>query len=88
MTAVEWLVDKILVENEVHTDSEGEWIDEPRIEYINAYKSFVDLSQYVKQAKEMEKEQIEKAYNSAVPFKYGKEYYEKTYKHQSNKESL
>jgi hypothetical protein len=66
MTAVEWLVDKILVENEVYTDSEGEWIDEPRIEYINAYKSHVDLSQYVAEALEIEK----------------------TYKHQSNKESL
>ena len=42
----------------------------------------------IEQAKEMERQQIEKAYNSAVPFKFGKECYEKTYKHQSNKESL
>ena len=33
----------------------------------------------VKQAKEMEKQQIETAYNKAVPFKYGKEYYNKTF---------
>ena len=30
-------------------------------------------------AKEMEKQQIETAYNKAVPFKYGKEYYEETF---------
>ena len=28
---------------------------------------------------EMEKEQIRKAYNSAIPFKFGDEYYEETY---------
>jgi hypothetical protein len=27
----------------------------------------------------MEKEQITKAYNSAIPFKFGEEYYNKTY---------
>ena len=31
-------------------------------------------------AKEMEKQQIETAYNKAVPFKYGKEYYNETFK--------
>jgi hypothetical protein len=30
-------------------------------------------------AKAMEKEQITKAYNSAIPFKFGKEYYNETY---------
>jgi len=98
MTAVEWLVDKILVENEKHTDSEGEWIDNPRIEYINAYKSHVDLSQYVQQAKKREKEETE---NKAVHFAEWLtnkdtltlmalyEHFEETeYKHQSNKESL
>ncbi len=34
----------------------------------------------VAKAKEMEKQQIETAYNKAVPFKYGKEYYEETFK--------
>ncbi len=33
----------------------------------------------LEQAKEMEKKQIETAYNKAVPFKYGKEYYEETF---------
>lgn len=55
-TAVEWLVDKILVENNVHTDSEGDWIDEPRTEYLNAYKDHIDLSKYVLEALEIEKE--------------------------------
>jgi len=31
------------------------------------------------EAKQMEKEQITKAYNSAIPFKFGKEYYNETY---------
>jgi hypothetical protein len=34
----------------------------------------------LKQAKEMEKQQIETAYNKAALFKYGKEYYEETFK--------
>lgn len=34
----------------------------------------------IEQAKEMEKQQIETAYNKAVPFKFGKEYYEETFK--------
>jgi uncharacterized protein (DUF433 family) len=33
----------------------------------------------IEKAKEMEKEQITKAYNSAIPFKFGDEYYEETY---------
>lgn len=54
MTAVEWLVSKILCENKVHMDNEGNLIDNPRTEYINAYKSYVDLSDYVSKALEME----------------------------------
>jgi hypothetical protein len=30
-------------------------------------------------AKEMEKEQIRKAYNSAIPFEFGEQYYNQTY---------
>lgn len=33
----------------------------------------------VAKAKEMEKQQIETAYNKSVPFKYGKEYYKETF---------
>lgn len=59
MTAVEWLVSEILCENKVHMDKEGEWIDDPRTEYINGYKSYVDLSDYVSKALEMEQNQVE-----------------------------
>ena len=34
----------------------------------------------INQAKAMEKEQITKAYNSAVPFKFGEQYYNETFK--------
>jgi hypothetical protein len=34
----------------------------------------------IEQAKEMEKQQIITAYNKAVPFKFGKEYYDETFK--------
>jgi hypothetical protein len=33
----------------------------------------------IEKAKEMEKQQIETAYNKAALFKYGKEYYEETF---------
>jgi hypothetical protein len=80
MTAVEWLVDKILVQQELYTDKEGDWIDEPRVVYTTLYRSHVDLTEFVQEAIEMERQQIETAYNKAVPFKYGKEYYEETFK--------
>jgi hypothetical protein len=38
------------------------------------------LKEEIEQAKEMEKQQIINAYNKAVPFKFGKEYYNKTFK--------
>jgi len=80
MTAVEWLVDKILFQQELYTDKEGDWIDEPRVVYTTLYRSHVDLTEFVQEAIEMERQQIETAYNKAVPFKYGKEYYEETFK--------
>ena len=36
-------------------------------------------SKFLEQAKEMEKEQITKAYNSAIPFKFGEQYYNETF---------
>ena len=62
MTAVEWLVNKILVEMELYTDEEGNWIDNARIAYVNSYKDSIDLKEFVQQAKKMEKQQIEDAY--------------------------
>lgn len=91
MTAVEYLVSKILVK------SEGEWIDEQRTEYINAYKGHVDLSNYVADALEMEKQQKIK-YNDIDMIDYAHhilnndvispEEWVSRYKHQSNKDSL
>jgi len=42
----------------------------------------IDLSLYSEfdQSKQMEKEQITKAYNSAIPFKFGEQYYNETFK--------
>jgi endonuclease III len=62
-TAVEWLEDSFR---------------------MNFNKIFVDtdfglISHLIKQAKQMEKEQITKAYNSAIPFKFGEQYYNETY---------
>ena len=98
MTAVEFLVSKILVDNKVYTDSKGEWIDEPRTEYINAYKDHVDLSKYVSEALEIEKENTD---NKVIHFAEWltkkhtlnlialyEQFEEQEYKHQSNKESL
>ncbi|WP_395652649.1 hypothetical protein [Brevundimonas sp.] len=51
-----------------------EWLAQMEIEigYIT-----IDI---LKQAKEMEKQQIITAYNKALPFKFGKEYYDETFK--------
>jgi len=52
-----------------------EWlVEQLPIRIINSYQS------EIAKALEMEKEQIETAYNKAVPFKYGKEYYNETFK--------
>lgn len=39
-----------------------------------------DFRNKINQAKEMEKEQIISAYNKSIPFKFGKQYYEETFK--------
>lgn len=63
-TAIEWLEDCL---TEQHPNEPFVW------------NTRADLEALFKQAKEMEKQQIETAYNKAVPFKYGKEYYEETF---------
>jgi len=58
-TAVEWLVEQILCE--VHNyDDVG---NIKYSEFQNKFISCTDLSEYVIKAKEMEKQQIEDAYN-------------------------
>jgi hypothetical protein len=53
------------------------------IDYVDAIWSNGGWEETIKEkAKELlekEKEQITKAYNSAIPFKFGEEYYNQTY---------
>jgi hypothetical protein len=82
-TAVEWLVEKILTDVEKYNEDCTKVIG---VEYWNAFKDCVDLSEYVNQAKEMEKEQILDArmdgINSALKgYSISNEqYYNETYK--------
>ena len=62
-TAVEWLV------NELERD-------DSKIARVIGLKKYNFI---IRLAKEMEKDQIITAYNKAVPFKFGKEYYNETY---------
>ena len=54
ISALEFFIEKVLFACEVHHDEDGEWIDEPRTVYYNAYKGGVDLSEFVKQARQIE----------------------------------
>jgi hypothetical protein len=65
MTAVEWLEECL---TEQYPNGKFVW------------NTRADIEVLFKQAKIMEKQQIETAYNKGVPFKYGKEYYEETFK--------
>jgi hypothetical protein len=47
--------------------------------YVNGTTFREGAINYAKQLLEKEKEQITKAYNSAIPFKFGEEYYNQTY---------
>jgi hypothetical protein len=58
-TAVEWLVEQILQKVQNYEDGDVETQEEPFIiEYVNKYHFTVDLTKFVEQAKEMEKEQM------------------------------
>lgn len=90
-TAVQWLVEQILVEVEDYFNEEYH-IDlskPPKIKYYNAFIDSTDLSEYVNKAIQMEKEQIVKTWyergNTIVPRYYlkeninGEQYYNETY---------
>jgi hypothetical protein len=62
-TAIEWLVEQL-------ARKQNEF---------QALTFYYDYKEEIEQAKQMEKDQITKAYNSAIPFKFGEEYYKKTY---------
>jgi hypothetical protein len=51
-----------------------EWLFEQFVK-----KSCITLKD-IQIAKEIEKEKITKAYNSAIPFKFGEQYYNETFK--------
>jgi hypothetical protein len=61
-TAMQELIEEILCEQEIYFDENGDFLKVPNIQYVNAYKSNVDLSEYIKKALEKEKEQIMNAY--------------------------
>ncbi len=48
---------------ELYTDEQGNWIDNTRIAYVNAYKDSIDLKAFVEQANELFEQQIKDAYN-------------------------
>lgn len=90
-TAVQWLVDNILVKFEDHFNEDFifDLSKPPKISYYNAFIDSTDLSEYVNKAIEMEKEQIVKTWyergNTIVPRYYlkeninGEQYYNETY---------
>lgn len=83
-TAVEYLVEMICTDVQMY-DEEG---NESSVEYYNAFRSCTDLSEYIIKAKQMEKQQIIDAWNSAYggDSNYtGDKYYNETFK--SNKQS-
>ncbi|MFY8169566.1 MAG: hypothetical protein ACOVK2_00455 [Candidatus Fonsibacter sp.] len=62
-TAVEWLVEQILQKVRNYEDGDVETEEEPFvIEYVNKYNFNIDLTKFVEQAKEMEKDQIVKTW--------------------------
>ena len=52
-----------------------EWLYNQQIEY-----PLGDWGHFFEQAKEMEKQQIIEAFNKSVPFKFGEQYYNETFK--------
>ena len=56
-----------------------ELIDELDKSLVKSIFERLEMEGIFIKALEKEKEQIVKAYNSAIPFKFGEEYYNKTY---------
>jgi len=85
-TAVQWLVEQILVDMEDYFNEEYDinLSKPPKIKYYNAFKDSVDLSGYVNKAIKMEKEQMLDACHHGVdydnsPYENAEEYYNETY---------
>ena len=85
-TAVEWLVEQILIEVQDYEDGDIETESEPfKHEYVNKYIGMVDLSEFVNKAKAMEKEQIirthlmARCYDTENSVNEAEQYYKETY---------
>ena len=67
-TAVDWLVEQILVKFEDHMndDYEIDFSKPPRLKFYNAFIDSTDLSEYVNKAKQMEKEQMMEFSNNVL----------------------
>jgi hypothetical protein len=59
-SGLEYLIDKILHEQETYLDDEGDLTDTPRVQYMNSFKSHVDLTKYVEKAREIDKKNNKK----------------------------
>ncbi len=59
-SGLEYLISEILYEQEIYFDDEGELTDKPRIQYMNSFKSHVDLTKYVEKAREIDKKNNKK----------------------------
>jgi|LakMenE18May11ns_1017448.scaffolds.fasta_scaffold9617960_3 hypothetical protein len=68
-TAIQELIEEILCEQEIYFDENGDFLKVPNIKYVNAFKSNVDLSEYINKALKKEKEQMlyewQKGFNDA-----------------------
>lgn len=57
-SGLEYLISEILHEQEIYFDDEGDLIDKPRIQYMNSFKSHVDLTKYVEKAREIDSQDV------------------------------
>lgn len=55
---LEYLISEVLHEQENYFDDEGELTDTPRIQYMNSFKSHVDLTKYVQKAREIDSQDV------------------------------
>lgn len=57
-SGLEYLISEILHEQEIYFDEEGELTEKPRIQYMNSFKSHVDLTKYVEKAREIDSQDV------------------------------
>jgi hypothetical protein len=57
-SGLEYLISEILHEQETYLDDEGDLTDKQRIQYMNSFKSHVDLTKYVEKAREIDSQDV------------------------------